>query len=183
MANRLPFSILDADGNRETGAASGCTVSAWNARTLASRTAAPVFEVTGGYVLAPTDDDELVGTVFLIDTGAGRRQRYVVCSSYTASSQFFGLLFTDDAGALWSGAAPTITAWSGATTPDVTTPGAGVYVVVPSVADMVAEASGTLTAPAGARPDWYFLKCDAAGVTPTPFTSSAPAWPADQRFI
>lgn len=171
MADALPFAIIDADGLPVTGAAAGCVVSAWNARTLATRTAATVSEVTGGYVLTPTDDDEAVGTVFLVDTGAGRRQRYVVMVSSLPSSQAFAVPLTDSTGALWTGAAPTLT-WSEATVPAVTTPTTGVYVVVPSAADIAAEASGTLTSPAGAYRPWYFLECDALPTVVAPFVSS-----------
>lgn len=171
MANALPFNIFDADGNRVTGAAAGCVVSGWVARTLDPHPAPLVAEVTGGYVLEVSDEDELLGTVFLVDTGAGRRKRYVVLGAYLPSNQFFAVPFTDADGALWAGAAPTLT-WSGATVPDVATPTAGVYIVVPSGADIAGEDSGTLTAPVGAFPEWYFLEVDALPSTVSPFVSS-----------
>lgn len=167
MANALPFGIFDEYGAPVTGAAAGCTVSAWNPRTLASRSAPAVVEVRPYvYEARFSDDDELVGTLALIDTGAGRSQRWVVLNSFQTVTQFFGCVLTNTAGdALWSGADPTLE-WSRTPAPPVTKPTAGVFVVVPSYADILADASGRLVAATGAAPGSYSLGVDALPATP-----------------
>ena len=160
MANSFRFGIYDGNGAPVTGGAASCVVTAYNARTLASRTAPVVTEpLPYVYSVTPTDADELTGTAIIVDTGAGRSQRYKVLCAYRPSSQFFAWVLLNSSGAMWNGAAPTLT-WSGATTPTITSPATGIYVAVPSSADITAGAYGLVTSHANSYPAYLTLGTD-----------------------
>ena len=94
------------------------------------------------------DEDEAEGTVFLIDTGAAHSPRYFVPRASVPGNQFFAWVLINPAtGALWTGAFPTFTEWSGLTAPAITSPVPGLFVSVPSPADRLSDAFGRVVAP------------------------------------
>lgn len=161
MADARPFAVYDSTGAPVTGAAGGMSALAWDIAG-ASRTPPAVVELGAGlYQVTPTDADETAGTLVLVDTGAGHEPRRVAIACFEAdsSNQFFGWHLEDSAGALWAGAAPTFGAWDDAagtprTPPDVVKVSAGVYVAVPSAADVTADCAGRIDSPAGAAPPY-----------------------------
>lgn len=160
MANAFRFGIYDEDGAPVTGAAAGCVVSAWNARTLASRTPPAVTEpLPYVYSVTPTDDDEVVGTLIVVDSGSGTSQRYKALLSYRQASQFLAWTMTDATGDLWAGAAPTLE-WSSPSVPAITSPSTGVYVAVPSSADIAVGAYGRVVAAADCYPTHITVAAD-----------------------
>lgn len=173
MADAIAFGIYEAGpvnaGQPVTGAV--CVVSAWNARTQIARTPPPVVEIGSGvYELLPSDADELEGVAVLVDTGAGHEPRYLLFEVSSVASQFLKWLHVDEStGALWSGALPTFTEWSGpGAAPTIASLGPGVFVAVPSAADIEADASGQVTAPTGAIPAFIAVSVTGAEVAPAP---------------
>lgn len=161
MADARPFAVYDSAGAPVTGAAAGMSALAWDIAG-ASRTPPSVVELGNGlYQVTPTDADETAGTLVLVDTGAGNEPRRVAIACFEAdrSNQFLGWHLEDSAGDLWTGAAPTFGAWDDAagtprTPPTVVTVSAGVYVAVPTSADVEADCAGRIDSPAGAAPPY-----------------------------
>lgn len=180
MANGLAFAIVDAlTGLPVTGAAGGCVVSAWRADDLTPSTAPDVVESGGGYELRPSDADEEAGTVVLVDVGAGHEAsgggRFIVFTVHRVDNrnQFFAWVLTDEAGDLWTGAGGTFAAWDGpGAAPAVTSPTDGVYVAVPTEADVQADSSGRVDAPAGAIPSFYTVSTNPFGPWVAPSTGA-----------
>jgi hypothetical protein len=162
MANAHRFLLVDASGAPVLGAAASMTVSAWDIDGVA-RTAPNLVELGEGiYYVEGTDDDEVVGTIALVDctgTGAGNEPRRVTIPLYVGdgSNMFWAWHVEDTAGALWTGAAPTIATGSyrskdgvGITPPAVRTiAGAYLYAVVPPGEDIIAEVGFRIDGPAG----------------------------------
>lgn len=172
MATALPFPpIEDGTGALVTGAAGSFVVTAWNASTLASRPAPAVVESGGGYNLEPTDADEAAGTVVLVDCGVGRYPRYNVFAAYLSnrSNEFFAWWFADGMGAPWTGAGGTFAAWDGPGSPPsqvkITD---GLFVAFPTAADITADSTGRIDAPAGAYPRRYRVGTGVYPVSPAP---------------
>lgn len=163
MADARTFAVQDSTGAPLTGGAAGMSALARDV-TGAVRTAPTVTELGGGlYQVLPTDADEAAGTVVLVDCGAGNEPRRVALECYRAdrSNQFWAIVVEDLALELWTGAAPTVTAYvdkaGAARTPPTLVPVAGAYlfVAVPSSADVTADTSIFITGPAGsAQPSW-----------------------------
>lgn len=170
MADAIPFLVYDdATGAPLVGGVGGFVVSAWDAWLGTTRAAPTVFEVAGGYELHPSDADETAGTVTLVDAGPGHSPRYQVFTAFKRdnSNQFIALLFTDNAGALWTTNGHTLS-WSGTTAPSVVQISAGVFVVLPTAADIAVDASGFVVAEVGALPERYAVGCVPYGEAPAP---------------
>lgn len=164
MADARPFGVTNSTGAPLTGAAAGMTVLA---RDVAGNVRSPpaVTEVGEGiYQVQVSDTDEAVGTVVLVDTGAGNEPRRVVLRCYKAdgSNQFWAVCVEDTAGALWAGAAPTIGSYRGkdgiSRTPPAVVAVAGAYLfaAVPTAADITADVEVRIDGPANsAQAYWY----------------------------
>lgn len=171
MANALAFAICSATtGAPVTGAAAACVRSAWRVADLSSWPAPPVVETGGGYELRPTDADADAGIVVLIDVGVGKEatggSQFIVfeVSRVDRRNQFFAWHFTDEDGALWPGGGGSFGGWNGpGSPPAIVSPGTGVFIAIPTEADVLADASGRIDAPAGAVPDQYTVDCEAFG--------------------
>ncbi len=187
MSDALSFNIYDAaTGTHASGVT--CTVSAWNAFTGSVRTAPPVVERTGFYEVQPTDADRAAGTIILIDSGEGHRERYFVLAAYKPdnTNQFAAWLLTNTDGSLWSASGGTITGWTGATPATVFKIADGVFVVRPTQDDIAADASGLVTSPAGALPEFLTLDTKPFGESPDappPSESPAPVAPGQDSGL
>lgn len=144
MAIPLPFGIYDAGNIALAGVAGDCTVTAYDARTLAPRTPPAVVESAPKvYTVTPTDDDENTGTVIVVKTG--HFPDFVVLEASRSTSQFFAWAALADVG----GPAPSNSAWANESwsgvdpAPAVTSPEAGVFVACPTTRDIAAGAVGS----------------------------------------
>jgi hypothetical protein len=114
----------------------------------------------GVWGFRPTDADETLGVAFLLDCGAGVTPRYVSGPVCTASAPFEAFHLEDGAGALWTGAAPTLPTanyvdFTGAlrTPPAVVTVHAAcLFAFAPSAADISVDTAYRVDSPAGASP-------------------------------
>ncbi len=187
MADPIFFGLFDA-----SGAPAAAAVPTWVSGVIyghgdAVTRAAPAFvnRGEGQHGFEPSEVDEAIGCVGLIDAGVGAY--FASGSRYAAvtipeAAQFEALVLTDAAGALWTGAAPTITSYegrSGALTPatilSITT---ALHTFAPSAADIAAGVSYRLDSPANAYPAFFFGSATAPTVGPyTPPSSGV--YPAD----
>lgn len=134
--------------------------------TGTSRTAPanPVHLGAGLYAFTPSASDETVGTVALVDGGATAFPRYTTVAIHLGdnTNQFCAWHLEDGAGVLWTGAAGSIGAYrdvaGNARTPPsvVTLSGAYLFSLTPSAADVTAETSIRIDAPAGASTPYLF---------------------------
>ena len=99
----------------------------------------------GAYITTPTDTDEAVGCVGVLDCGAGFFPRYIDVAVYKPdnSNQFFSFHVEDGTGALWTGATPTVGKYidkSGLTrtAPTVVSITTYLFVAIPTAADIAA---------------------------------------------
>lgn len=181
MADAIPFEVRDDDDAPVTGAEGTFTRAAWNAWTGAPRTPSPVVAVpgvAGGYEYRPTDADANAGTVMRLDLGEGRSPRFLLFDTVRPdkTNQVIALLFTDEDGELFTGTGGVVNGWSGPATPTVFKLSHGVFVVRPTADDIAADASGFVTAPAGAYPPSYALDVEPLGESPdTPLPPQPPA--------
>lgn len=139
------------------------TALAWSA-TGVVRTPPAVVDVGGGeYQVQPTDDDETVGTVVLVDLGVDALPRYTVLEVFKGdnSNQLFAVVVTNPDGTLWTGTAPSISRyqWGAvdrlAFAPARVSITTAVHVWSPSIADIANDASIRVDGPAGsAQPYW-----------------------------
>ena len=139
------------------------TALAWSASGVV-RTPPAVVDVGGGeYQVQPTDDDETVGTVVLVDLGVDALPRYTVLDVFKGdnSNQFFAVVVTNPDGTLWSGPAPSVSRYQwGAVDKLASAPArvsitSAVHVWSPSIADIANDASIRVDGPAGsAQPYW-----------------------------
>lgn len=178
MANAIAFSVTNSSGAPVTGAAAGMTVLA---RDIAGavRTAPAVTELGDGvYQVQPTDADEAAGTALLIDTGVGNEPRRLTATCFlpNKSNQFLAVTVEDTAGALWTGAAPTVGSYRGkdgvTRTPPAVVALAGAYLwaLVPSTADIAAEVAARIDGPVGSAQTYFVW--DVEPIVPT--TPTAP---------
>lgn len=176
MADPRSIIVLDATGAPLTSGTP--SVQAFNRTTGASRTPpiiAHVASVPGTWRFTPTDADETVGTVVLVDFGAGNLPRFaaVACFLPDHSNQFWAVPVVNADGTAWSGAAPTFGGYTGGITPALTAmPGAAtaLYCAAPSAGDVSTGAEGRIDGPAGsAQPYW--------NVSTEPLNASSP-WTA-----
>lgn len=166
MAARDFNIVSEVTGLPLPGALGDMSVSAWEwtGANFAPVAAPPLSEVGGGtYRLTVTDAMEAARTLVLIETG--HEPAFALLAIYKPdwSNQFFPVLLVDASASppvLWSGVAPTITAWTGSITPPLSVAQPGVYAIVPTALDLEEVATGTVTAPAGASPPEWFLAVD-----------------------
>lgn len=144
------------------------TALAWSKAGVVRTPPAVVEKGLGEYQITPSDDDELVGTVILVDFGVGALQRYFAHSVYQPdnSNQFWAVVVTTPDGAKWGGAAPTVAAfkWKDGTdritqapaTVAVPASSTSLFCWTPSEQDIAADASIRVDGPAGSsQPYWY----------------------------
>lgn len=174
MSDARSMLVQSASTGAPLTGASG-TALAWNKATGAVRTPPAVVELGGGeYQVTPTDADELIGTVVLVDFGASAMPRYFVNAIHLPdnTNQFWAVVVTTPAGALWSGAAPTVGAyrWAAGT-------------------DRLSSAPATVPVPAGSTslfawtPSALDITNDATIRVDGPAGSAQPFWNADVRTV
>jgi hypothetical protein len=161
MADKLSFALFDGAGAPLTGVV--CSFVKYVDRSGAARTPPAIVDIGGGeYGFAPSDDDEAVGTCFLIDCTAAADKRRVSGAIHTPAAPFVCWHLEDAAGALWTGAAPTVGVWrdfAGAprTPPAVVSVGALGYLfaVTPSTADLSVDVAFRFDSPANAFHEFF----------------------------
>lgn len=176
MAAPRPFNVVsEVTAAPLPGVAGDFSVAAWDAVTLAPRTAPTVSDLGGGnYALNVSNADENVGTVVLVATTHEPRFWAFAVFKPDNSNQFFALLATDNSGALWAGAAPTLTGWSGSGgAPAVVTVTDGLYVVTPTALDVTEWATGTVVGAPGSLVAPNGIATDFSGAPPVP------SWPVE----
>lgn len=151
--------VQDDSGNPVTGPSPSFVV--YRSLALADRSQPLIVELGAGwYSFTETSGDSGAGTAWVVDNGAGHEPRYSFGSIYDDTHPFDVLLFTDGSGALWSGAAATISTYadgSGNRTPPALSEVASAYlfVLLPTSADVTAITHYRVDAPAGAIPPSY----------------------------
>lgn len=185
MADVRSILVLGSDGAPLTSGVP--TVQAWD-RDGAVRTPPPVAHLAGGlWSVAPTDADEAIGTVVLVDFGAGALPRRVslAVSLANGSNQFFVVHVEDENEALWAGAAPTVGIYvdsaGAARTPPALVPVPGsstsLFALSPTAADLDIGVEGRIDGPAdSAQPFWSVSSRPAtpwAAVSPGPLRNAA----------
>lgn len=158
MADSRSVFVTDALGAPLTSGSPTFPVYADKA-TGAARTppAVPVHLGAGVWGFTASDADESVGTVAVVDFGAGAEPRRVTFAIHKPDNQnqFFAWHVEDEAGAEWTGAAPTLGLYDdsagNARTPPaiVTVAGAWVFSLTPTAADVTARTEGFIAGPAG----------------------------------
>lgn len=164
MADLRPILVLDSTGAPLTGAAGSMSAQAWSSAGVA-RGSRSVLEVRPGHYAPVTlDEDEAAGTVVLLDCGAGRLPRRVAFEVFLPdnSNQFWAVVVEDPAGALWTGAAPTVGEYgsaAGARTPPATVAipagSTSLFTWTPTAEDVAADVAIRIVGPAGSsQPFW-----------------------------
>lgn len=179
MADARSLTVRDSSGAPVT---TGVTLAVYVDTTGAARTPPAITHVGAGkWMFTPSDADETVGTVALVDCGAGNlpaRASFAVHKSDN-SNQFWCFQFEDGAGALWAGAAPSslqyIDPTGAARTPPslVAVAGAYLYSLTPTGADVTAGIEGRLDAPAGAVPPYWEFSSEPTSVA-SPWEAPSP---------
>lgn len=166
MADARSITVRDSSGAPVT---TGVTLAVYVDRAGVARTPPAItHRGAGKWVFVPSDADETVGTVALIDCGAGNQplRASVAIHLPDGSNQFWAFHFEDAAGALWAGAAPSslqyIDPLGNARTPPslVAVAGAYLYALTPTAGDVAAGIEGRLDAPTGAAPDYWEFSSD-----------------------
>lgn len=161
MADARSLTVRDSAGAPIT---TGVTLAVYVDTTGAARTPPAITHVGAGkWVFTPSDADETVGTVALVDCGAGSLPPRASFAVHEAdnSNQFWCFHFEDAAGALWAGAAPSSLQYvdpaGAARTPPalVAVAGAYLYALTPTAGDVTAGIEGRLDAPANAFPLYW----------------------------
>lgn len=162
MADRISFRLRDAvTGAPLLGAVASLSFPDYRLAEapFTQRTAPAIVELgLGEYGFTPTAADESAGVVFLVDGTAAAGPRYFSGAVYTPSTPFIGWHLEDNTGALWGGAAPTVSLWSdfaaaARTPPAVVAATAYLFIVKPSAADLAADVAFIITSPTGAYPE------------------------------
>lgn len=180
MADARSMLVQSASTGAPLTGASG-TALAWS-KTGAVRAPPAVVELGGGeYRITPTDADELEGTVVLVDFGAAAMPRYFAHEIYLPdnSNQFWAVVVTTPAGALWTGSPPTVGAYKWANGTDrlanapvrvpVPAGSTSVFTWTPSPGDVAADASIRVDGPAGSAQSYWID--DVQTVTQPPLPS------------
>jgi hypothetical protein len=180
---RSTQSILDAAGAPVTAAPTVVHVD----RAGGARTPPATTHLGGGkHGFSVSNADEALGTIVLMDFGAGAEPRYQVFACHLAdgSNQCFAWVLTDEAGALWTAPTPdpTVGLYDDPTgaprTPPAPVPAVGrhLWSLTPSSADRAVAVELRVDSPAGALPP--FLDGSTAPViTSTPPPAPAPSNP------
>lgn len=180
MADRLSFGAYDAANVPLTGLTPAFVH--YVDRTGTPRTPPAITELGGGqYGFSPTDADESVGTVFLIDLGATSTPRRVSGAIHTPTNPFLAWHLEDVAGALWTGAAPTVGLWDDfagvpRTPPAVVALATYLFAVTPSTDDLAVDVAFRFDSAAGAQPPYLTGSVEAQPwAAPSPASSKNPA--------
>lgn len=184
MADPIVIGVTDGAGVPLTTATP--TFLLFAARDGTPRAEPTISHMGGGrYQFEPTAADEAVGAVFVLDVGAGA---FVSGGRYLAgtvpeASAFECFVLVDDAGALWSGAAPSFSEYEdrngvALAAPSITALGSGAYTFTPSSADVAAGVSWRIDAAAGAWPSYIWGSATAPEVAPYAAPGSG-TYPAD----
>lgn len=181
MADRIAFSLVDDSGAPKTDAVP--VFADYRDRAGAARTPPPVTHLGGGvYGFTPADSDEEVGTVFLVDAGAGANPRRMSGNVTTKAAPFLAWHLEAASGALWAGAAPAFGSYTDfAGTPRsppavVTVAGAYLFAATPSAADLAVDVAFRIDSPVGAFPSYLGGSIELpAGYAPAPGTTRNPA--------
>jgi len=161
MADACSLTVRDSAGAPVT---TGVTLAVYVDTTGAARTPPTITHVGAGkWVFTPSDADETVGTVALVDRGVGNPRRREAFAIHKAdnSNQFWCFHFENPDGTVWAGAAPSslqyVDPTGAARTPPSVMPlaGAYLYALTPTAGDVTAGIEGRLDAPAGAAPEYW----------------------------
>ena len=161
MADAKSLTVRDSAGAPVT---TGVTLAVYVDTTGAARTPPAITHVGAGkWVFVPSDADETVGTVAVVDRGVGNPQRRESFAIHKAdnSNQFWCFHFENPDASVWAGAAPSsiqyVDPTGAARTPPalVAVAGAYLYALTPTAGDVTAGIEGRLDAPAGAAPEYW----------------------------
>lgn len=161
MAEIQPIWIFDQNGPKLDATPSFVPSKGFiNRAGVARALPAGLFSNRGGgqYTFRPTNDDELVGTCYLIDCGVGCTPRYQYGELHTAENQFVLAVPLDGngdlgAGAFTIGSYEDLNNGSPRTPPAVVKAGAfEMYTVTPTLQDAALGVGLRLDAPAGMFP-------------------------------
>jgi hypothetical protein len=189
MPDVVTFALVNADGTPKTDATPAFSSAGadYRARNGITRAVVPAITQvqrlgvnTGTYEFTASDDDLAEGVVWAIDSGAGAYPARLAGGVYRDSRPFVVMLLTTGAGALWTGAAPTVGYYLDAannvlTSPTPTAAAPHLYTVTPSLADLRVGVKTRLDAPATAYPSFVTAEFDAQGGTATPTGAGVPA--------
>lgn len=155
----IAFALFDAAGVPLTTATPTFTVYANRGGTARSQPA--ITHVGGGvYRFQPSTTDVLEGIAYAVDAGAGAFPARLAGGICPESAPFAVLLLTDAAGALWTGAAPSVGVYRDPSGVARTAPalvaaaGAYLYSFTPSSSDLATGVEFRLDAPANAFPSY-----------------------------
>lgn len=135
-------------------------------KTGAARTPPTITHVGGGiYTFTPSNDDESIGTLFLILSDALAQPKYLSGAIHLPdnSNQFWAFHFEDGAGGLYAGVgSPTVGQYRQAdglaiAPPTITSYSVALAHVTPAAADIAVGACARIDAPSGASPEFYGL--------------------------
>ena len=178
MSGSKSFELYDATGALAAGAAP--TWLTFTDLDGNNRSGPGVVNLANGsYILTPTDADEAIGCVGVLDCGAGFFPRYIDAAVYKAdnSNQFFAFHVEDNTGALWTGAAPTVGKYVSKTglartAPAVVAVTTYLFVAVPTAADIAAVCEIRFDVATGSPPQDFSSCTDAINV---PYVSISPS--------
>lgn len=172
MADARSLAVVDSTGAPVT---TGVTAVAFD-RGGSSRAVTIAHIGSGVWAFAPTDADETIGTVVLVDAGAGNfgpaggRRTVFPVHLNDNSNQFWAVVVENPDGTVWAGAAPTVTPYTDSTGSSRTapTPGAvaGAYLwhVTPTAGDVAVGVEGRINGPAGSSvPFWHLSSLPIVG--------------------
>jgi hypothetical protein len=172
MASTRSFLLLDYAGAPMTSAVP--TFVDYRDKTGVARTppTTPLHVGGGVYAYTPSDADELAGTVALVDCGAGAypQRNCQPIHLGDGSNQFFAFHVEDMGGNLWAGTAPAVAFYQDKSGTPRTAPslvavaGAYLYALTPTLADIVAETTARIDAPAGSG--WPYLLAETEPISP-----------------
>lgn len=176
MADAHSVTIRDATNAPVT---TGVTMAVYVDRAGAARTPPAVTHLGGGkWAFTPSDADETVGTVAMLDAGANNEPRRPAFAVHKPdqSNQFFAFSVLNPDGSVWAGGAPTLGLYDDPAgnprTQPVLVAAAGAYLwsLSPSTADIAAGVELRIDMPAGAAGDYL----DGSTVQPSPWTAPSP---------
>ena len=162
MASLVTWSLYNDAGVPLTGAtigSSGIHFVDYCDRNGTGRAQPTIQEFGGGvYGFTSGPDDDRVGTLYLIANGTANPARY--SGRVTTDAQPFAAWHLEDnAGALWTGAAPTIGSYTSPqgsrTPPTLVAVRTYLFAVTPTAADLAVGATMRADSPAGANPSYF----------------------------
>lgn len=187
MADARSILVLDSTGAPLTSGSPSFVDYRDTAGSARTPPAAPAHLGGGVWAFAPSDADETVGTVALVDFGAGAEPRRVTWALHLAdnSNQFWAVHVEDEAGALWAGTAPTVGLYDDSAGNPRTPPtlaavsGAYLFALTPTAGDVTAGIEGRLDGPASSAVlFWSFSSAPLVeGGTPGPLAPSVGVQP------